>query len=97
MAQGLVLEFQDLDASIYASVSKSLGIDMASGKGEWPAGLLSHAGGTTEGGFAVIEVWESQDAQAEFMNGRLGPALGEAGVTATPRVTWIDLIAYHTP
>jgi len=97
MAQGLVLEFQGIDASTYAAVNKILGIEMATGKGDWPAGLLSHAGGTTEGGFAVIEVWESKDAQAAFMNGRLGAALGQAGVNETPRVTWVDLIAYHAP
>jgi hypothetical protein len=31
------------------------------------------------------------------MNGRLGQALGEVGVPAPVRVTWIDLIGYATP
>jgi hypothetical protein len=97
MAAGLVLEFEDIDATKYAAVNKELGIDMATGKGDWPAGLLSHAGGTTESGFAVIEVWESKDAQAAFMNGRLGAALATVGVGGPPRVTWVDLIAYHAP
>jgi hypothetical protein len=45
----------------------------------------------------VYEVWESQDAQGRFMNGRLGRALQEGGITTAPsRVEWMDLIGYHT-
>ena len=29
----------------YAAVNKHLGIDMQTGQGDWPAGLLSHAAG----------------------------------------------------
>jgi hypothetical protein len=97
MAAALVLEFDDVDAAKYAAVNKALGIDMHTGKGDWPAGLLSHAGGTTgDSGFAVVEVWESKDAQAAFMNDRLGAALGSVGVGAPARITWVDLIAHHT-
>ncbi len=98
MAAGVVLEFQGVDASQYNAVNKKLGLDPATGKGDWPAGLLSHAGGPTgDGGFAVMEVWDSQEAQGKFMESRLGAALQEVGVPAPSRVTWVDLIAYHTP
>ena len=45
----------------------------------------------------VTEVWDSQDAQGRFMEGRLGPALQEAGVPAPSRVTWFDILGYQTP
>jgi len=98
MSAGLVLEFQGVDASHYEAANKQLGIDMATGKGDWPAGLLSHAGGPMDGGgFAVIEVWASRQAQEEFMRTRLGAALQAAGLPEPSRVTWVDLLAYHTP
>ena len=43
----------------------------------------------------VVEAWASQADQAAFMDSRLGPALGAAGVTAVPAARWIPLRAYH--
>jgi quinol monooxygenase YgiN len=51
-----------------------------------------------EGGTAyVIEVWESQEAQAEFMQSRLGAAMSAGGVTAAPKVTWARLVGHQNP
>jgi hypothetical protein len=95
MAVGLVLKFDDITHREYEAVNAQLGIDPKDGSGDWPRGLLSHAAGPVEGGgFAVIEVWESREAQNEFMEGRLGRALAAGGVTSRPEMTWIDLIAY---
>jgi hypothetical protein len=97
MADGLIIEFQGVDRSQYEAVNEQLGMDMESGTGDWPVGMLSHAAGTSDtGAFTVIEVWESQAAQGKFMESRLGPALGAAGVSAPSRITWVPLIAYHT-
>src|SRR5712691_3479399 len=53
-----------------------LGIDMHTGQGDWPAGLLSHAAGTADDGtFVVAEVWSSRADQDAFMASRLGTAL----------------------
>ncbi len=47
------------------------GIDMQTGQGDWPAGLLSHAAGTAEDGtFIVSEVWSSRAAQEAFTASR---------------------------
>jgi quinol monooxygenase YgiN len=52
-----------------------------------PAGLLYHAGGTTEdGGVCVIEVWESQEALQRVFEETLGPALQDANVGTQPRM-----------
>ncbi|MBV9810702.1 MAG: hypothetical protein JO286_26235 [Solirubrobacterales bacterium] len=46
----------------------------------------------------MFEVWESKQAQEEFMKNRLGQALQEGGVTAPPsRIEWLDLAAYNSP
>jgi hypothetical protein len=98
MAELLVLEFDGVDEADYAKVNAQLGLDPQTGAGEWPAGLITHLTGLVEGGSAyVIEVWESQEAQAEFMQSRLGPAMAAGGVTATPTVTWARLLAHQNP
>lgn len=79
MAEGLILEFDDAGREEYEAVNGRLGIDIETGEGDWPAGLLFHAGGAKPGGWVVFEVWESRQAQEEFMNGRLGRALRAVG------------------
>jgi hypothetical protein len=98
MAVGLILKFEQTSRDVYDAVNARLGIDMKSGTGDWPAGLLTHAAGTgDDGSLMVIEVWESRDAQNRFMEERLGRALAEGGIAVQPQVTWIDLFSYHTP
>lgn len=98
MAELLVLEFDGVDETDYANVNAQLGIDPQTGAGEWPAGLITHLAGVKEGGSAyVIEVWESQQAQAEFMQSRLSAAMSAGGITATPKVTWARLVGHHNP
>jgi hypothetical protein len=96
MAQGLILEWSEVDQGRYEAVNKELGIDAKTGKGDWPKGMIAHAGGSTEdGGFRVIELWESQADQAAFMDSRLMAALQAAGQPPPEKVTWVDLFAHH--
>ncbi len=98
MAEALILEFTGVGEAEYTAVNKHLGIDMQTGEGDWPAGLLSHAAGAAENGtFVVAEVWSSRADQGAFMQSRLGPALAAGGVTAAPSVLWVPLLAYHQP
>jgi hypothetical protein len=98
MSEALILEFTGVTEAEYAAVNKHLGIDMHTGRGDWPAGLLSHAAGTADDGtFIVAEVWSSRADQDAFMTSRLGAALAAGGVTAAPRVRWVPLVAYHQP
>ncbi len=98
MAAAVILEFEGVDRTAYEAVNAKLGIDSKTGEGDWPTGMRSHVGATTDaGGLVVMEVWDSQEAQADFMNGRLGAALGDVGVPAPVRVTWVDVLAHHTP
>jgi hypothetical protein len=95
MADALILEFPaGVGKAHYDTVNGKLGIDTTRRDSNWPEGMVSHAAGPTEdGGWVVIEVWDSQAAQGKFMEARLGPALHEAGLPAPSRVTWIGLVA----
>ena len=98
MAEALILEFDGVNREHYDAVNKHLGIDQESGEGDWPEGLVFHAGGAKPGGWVVFEVWESKAAQERFMNGRLGRALQEGGVDKPPsRAEWLELAAYNSP
>jgi hypothetical protein len=98
MPEALILEFTELGEAEYAAVNKQLGIDAATGTGDWPPGLISHCAGTADdGAFIVAEVWSSRAEQGAFMHSRLGAALAAGGVTGAPKVRWVPLLAYHTP
>ena len=53
--------------------------------GQLPPGLLHHAAGPSEGGFCVVEIWESQEALQRFFDERLRQATQQAGINVQPR------------
>ena len=58
---------------------------------DWPVeGLLVHTAGEAEGGFRVVDVWESEEAVRRFGE-TLVPILQEVGVEAEP-----EMYAAHT-
>jgi hypothetical protein len=93
MAYAIVLEFGGVTRAQYNAVNEKLGIDMASGTGDFPTGLVSHAAGPVAGGWLVSENWESKAAQEAFMHSRLGAALAAVGVPAPIRVTDSELLS----
>ncbi len=48
MAELLILEFDGVTEADYRSVTKELGIDPDTMKGDWPAGLITHLAGMAE-------------------------------------------------
>jgi hypothetical protein len=97
MADALILEFDGFGAETYERVNGLLGIDMQSGEGAWPDGLLMHTAATKSGGGMVIyEIWASQADQERFMESRLGRALQEGGVEGPPsRQEWLGHLNHH--
>jgi hypothetical protein len=97
MAAELTLEFEGVTTTEYYAVNKELGIDPDSGEGDWPDGMVAHSAGLNEGGhLVVIEVWDTPEHQAKFMEERLGEALAKGGVTGPPSsITWIELMTHH--
>jgi hypothetical protein len=96
MAYGIVLEFVDVGKDQYDAVNEELGLHVATGRGDWPAGLTSHAAGPTATGWVVSEVWSSKASQEAWMAGRLGAALGAVGIPAPVHVCESELVAYRT-
>jgi hypothetical protein len=95
MSEALILEFKGTAAQ-YKAVNEILGINMATGEGDWPAGLLSHVGAAgSTGSLLVFEVWDSQESQGNFMSARLGPALGKVEMTEPTRLEWLSVIGSH--
>jgi hypothetical protein len=98
MAEGLILEFEGVGRADYEAVNRTLGIDADAGTGDWPEGLLFHAAGAKPGGWVVFELWESREAQEQFMSARLGQALHDGGVTEPPaRAEWLASGSHHAP
>src|ERR1039458_9433280 len=97
MAAELILEFEGVTAKEYYAVNKALGIDVESGEGDWPEGMISHAAGLREDGhFVVTEVWNSVKDQEAFMSRRLRSALAEGGIAGEGwRGRWIELIQHR--
>jgi hypothetical protein len=58
---------------IYEKVREQLGVEAPAG------GILHLAGPSPNGGWRVIEVWESEEDANRFFNERLQPALKAAG------------------
>ena len=97
MSEVLILEFRDVSPDLYETANKALELDPDTGTGQWPAGIVSHvAGAHADGnGLTVVEVWESREAQDEFMNTRLGPVLGQVGIPQPTRAEWMAVKGYH--
>ena len=58
-----------------------------------PQGAIFQVAGPAEGGWRVISVWESREAQERFRDERLIPAFNELGVSRDD-VSWSDFEAH---
>jgi len=93
MAEVVVIEFAAPNAvEIYNKANEELGWDGVPDSSVWPAGMLSHVSGEQGDKLIVVEVWESQAAQAEFMSSQLGPALAATGAPQPARIEWVDSV-----
>lgn len=80
MAIGLIFEGPGVSQAQYEQVK-----DQVTPGNKAPPGLLYHAGGPTENGWCVMEVWESQEALDQFFQQKLGAALKQANINIQPR------------
>ena len=97
MAIGFVLQFSDVGIDGYNDVMRNLELESPGVTGvanQWPSGIISHVAGATENGWCVVDVWESQARFDAFMQGRLGPAMGKAGLPE-PVVTPFEVYNVH--
>ena len=93
MPDTLILEFSAPGAvDLYNRVNTALGLDPASGSGDWPSGLLDHVGSGDGDALVVVETWQSKADQERFMHERLEPAFRETGIPAPTRVMWLPQV-----
>ena len=74
MAVGLRLKFNGGTQEQYDAVHSSIGVDE-----DPPDGMIFHSAGPIEGGWGVIDFWESREAFDRFAQSRLQSALEELG------------------
>jgi hypothetical protein len=79
MAVGLRLKFEGATQGQYDATHGSMNIDS-----DPPEGLIFHSAGPIEGGWGVIDFWESRDAFDRFVATQLQPALQGLGSQALP-------------
>ncbi|GGP07526.1 hypothetical protein LDL08_08710 [Nonomuraea glycinis] len=75
MPYGVLQEMPDVSEEEYRQVEKHLGPDR-------PPGLLAHVAGPVEGGWRIINIWESEEAFRRFQSERLIRAAGLAAQDA---------------
>src|SRR5215831_15723566 len=80
MAIAFLQEVPGMTQEQYDQVVESL-------RGQTAEGRIFHVAGPMEGGWRVVDVWESQEAVNTFFQ-ELGPALQEAGIPAKQPQFW---------
>ena len=77
MAVAFIFTIKDATQAQYDESIKKLG---EAGAGS-PKGRLYHVAGAEEGGWKVIDVWESKEDWENFLKGSLGKILQEVGMS----------------
>lgn len=71
---GLRIKFAGGTQEQYDTTNEHVGVAQ-----DPPDGLVFHAAGPVEGGWGVIDFWESREQFDRFLADRLGPAIQELG------------------
>lgn len=79
MAVGLRLKFDGGTQEQYEAVHDRVNVDA-----DPPQGLIFHSAGPIDGGWGVIDFWESRDDFDRFAAERLQPAIQDLGDRAMP-------------
>ena len=74
MAVGIRLKLADVTAEQMDALNAAIDPD-----GNPPDGILFHASGPVDGGWGVLDFWESRDHFDRFAQERIGPAMEAIG------------------
>src|SRR5438045_2026172 len=86
MSEIQVMKFAGGTQQEYDAVSHQIGLDTPGA--QWPDGLRQHfAGPTDNGGWCVVDEWESREDFQRFFESRLRPAFEQVGMQQ-PESTW---------
>lgn len=78
MPIAMLIDNPEGSQEVYDKIRQHLGLDAPAG------GILHVAGPSPNGGWRVIEVFESQEEANRFLKERFGPALKAAGFSGQP-------------
>jgi len=81
MAVGIRIKIPNLDQAAFEKLEGH--IDPA---GNPPDGLIFHSSGPIDGGWGVIDFWQSREQFDRFGQERIGPAMASLGVTSAPNI-----------
>ena len=83
MAVVFIIEQSDVTRAKYEDIRSQVVPD-----NRMPDGLILHLAGEVKGGgWRVVELWESEEAQGKFLQAKLVPAFQKAGLSQQPKVT----------
>jgi hypothetical protein len=93
MAVTMIVEIPGATQDLYDKILDNLGIGR---EGALIEGQLAHIASPMDGGWRVVDVWESEDAFNKFANERLGAAMAAAGVPAgAPAPKFFPVRVFH--
>jgi len=88
MAVGFVMDIPDGDQEFYDTVCRTMNWPE-----DWPDGQIGHYAGPTDGGWRVVDIWESREHFERFAQERLMAAVQEASGGQAPPLEpqWFDV------
>jgi hypothetical protein len=78
MAVAMLIDNPNGSKEIYEQLRERIGLDKPAG------GIVHVAGPSPNGGWRVIEIWESEEDAKRFLAERLGPAAEAVGTPPPP-------------
>ena len=81
MAVGIRLKIAGVDAEQFDKLEAAV-----NARGDHPDGLIFHASGPVDGGWGVLDFWESREQFDRFSEQRIGPNVQAAGIAGPPEV-----------
>jgi len=91
MAVGLWISFASGTQEQYDAVNAEMGVEENP-----PEGMIFHSAGPMEGGWNVIDFWESRELFDRFQQERLGPAIQALGDDALGPPSIKEFPVYNT-
>ena len=81
MAVGIRIKLAGVTAELFDQVEAAV-----DARGNRPDGLIFHASGPIDGGWGVIDFWESRADFDRFAEERIGAAMAAAGAAVMPDI-----------
>lgn len=94
MTVAVQLDFPGATLDQYDAINKML--NAIHGGAHPGTGALFHFVTATDGGFRVVDVWNSREEFEAFIEKTIGPASAEVGLPAPPTIQFFEVHNYFT-